>query len=98
MKKNINFFEVLTKKSPKKIDFAHRSGALARPGSQELRAVKIPASYVSKIRNLFFVIVPGFWRDWTIFEVSKKLSHFPNGFFDVLKIAKRRGRLEFDSA
>ena len=28
----------------KKIDFAHRSGALARPGSRELRAV-IPASY-----------------------------------------------------
>ena len=28
-----------------KIDFAHRSGALARPGSRELRAVKIPASY-----------------------------------------------------
>ena len=31
--------------SSKKIDFAHRSGALARPGSRELRAVKIPASY-----------------------------------------------------
>ena len=30
--------------SPTKIDFAHRSGVLARPGSQELRAVKIPAS------------------------------------------------------
>ena len=27
-----------------KIDFAHRLGALARPGSRELRAVKIPAS------------------------------------------------------
>ena len=31
--------------SSKQIDFAHRSGALARPGSRELRAVKIPASY-----------------------------------------------------
>ena len=29
----------------KKIDFDHRSDVLARPGSQELRAVKIPASY-----------------------------------------------------
>ena len=29
----------------KKIDFAHRSGALAHPGSRKLRAVKIPASY-----------------------------------------------------
>ena len=28
-----------------KIDFAHRSSALDRPGSRELRAVKIPASY-----------------------------------------------------
>ena len=28
-----------------KIDFAHRSGALARPGSRELRAVKILTSY-----------------------------------------------------
>ena len=27
------------------IDFAHRSGALARPGSRELRAVQIPTSY-----------------------------------------------------
>ena len=29
----------------KKIDFAHRSSALARPGIRMLRAVKIPASY-----------------------------------------------------
>ena len=29
----------------KKIDFGHRSHALARLGSRELRAVKIPASY-----------------------------------------------------
>ena len=29
----------------KKIDLAHRLGALARPGSRELRAVKILASY-----------------------------------------------------
>ena len=28
-----------------KFDFAHRSSVLARPGSRELRAVKIPASY-----------------------------------------------------
>ena len=30
----------------KQIDFAHRSGALVRPASRELRAVKIPASYL----------------------------------------------------
>ena len=49
----------------KKIDFAHSSGALARPGSRELRADKIPTSYdawrprnVEKtIRNKFDV----FW-------------------------------------
>ena len=29
----------------KKFDFGHRSGVLDRPGSRELRAVKIPASY-----------------------------------------------------
>ena len=28
----------------KKIDFGHRSGAVARPGSRELLAIKIPAS------------------------------------------------------
>ena len=31
--------------SSKKIDFAHRSDVVARLGSRELRAVKIPASY-----------------------------------------------------
>ena len=31
--------------SSKKFDFGHRSVALDRPGSRELRAVKIPASY-----------------------------------------------------
>ena len=32
-------------KSSKNFDFGHRSGVLDRPGSRELRAVKIPASY-----------------------------------------------------
>ena len=31
--------------SSQKFDFARRSDAVARPGSRELRAVKIPASY-----------------------------------------------------
>ena len=38
-------FEVFPQFPRQKMDFAHRSGALARPGSRELRAVKIPASY-----------------------------------------------------
>ena len=39
------FFRSFRGNSSKKIVFAHRSGALARSGSRELRAVKIPASY-----------------------------------------------------
>ena len=31
--------------SSNKFDFGHRLSALARPGSREVRAVKIPASY-----------------------------------------------------
>ena len=38
-------FEVFAKVRRKKIDFAHRSDALAGLGSRQLRAVKIPASY-----------------------------------------------------
>ena len=37
--------KVFAKVRRKKIDFAHRLDAVARPGSRELRAVKIPASY-----------------------------------------------------
>ena len=42
---NFDFFLKFSWKFVEKIDFADRSGALARPGSRELRAVKIPASY-----------------------------------------------------
>ena len=37
--------ESFRENSSKKIDFAHRLGALDRPRSREPRAVKIPASY-----------------------------------------------------
>ena len=43
--KKLNFFRSFRRNSSKKIDFAHRLGALARPGSRELPAIKIPASY-----------------------------------------------------
>ena len=39
------FFKCFCESSSKKLDFAHRLDAVARPGSRELRAVKIPASY-----------------------------------------------------
>ena len=39
------FFQVFAEHRRKKFDFGHRSGVLDRPGSRELRAVKIPASY-----------------------------------------------------
>jgi len=41
----LNFFRSFRGKSSKKFDFGHRSGARDRPGSRELRVVKIPASY-----------------------------------------------------
>ena len=71
--------------SSKKIDVAHRSGVLDRPGSRELRVVKIPASYDAwrppKRRknnsekkklgfgNQLFVFFPGFWRESTTLSV-----------------------------
>ena len=39
------FFRNFRGNSSKKFDFGRRSSALAHPGSRELRAVKIPASY-----------------------------------------------------
>ena len=41
----LNFFRSFRGNSSNKFDFGHRSGALDRSGSRELRAVKIPASY-----------------------------------------------------
>ena len=41
----LNFFRSFRGNSSKKFDFGHRSSALARPGSREVRGVKIPASY-----------------------------------------------------
>ena len=41
----LKIFRSFRGNSSKKFDFGHRSGALARPGSRERRAVKIPASY-----------------------------------------------------
>ena len=38
-------FEVSAKFRRIKIDFYHRLGSLARPGTRELRALKIAASY-----------------------------------------------------
>ena len=40
-----SFCENFHESSWNKFDFAHRSDAVARSGSRELRAVKIPASY-----------------------------------------------------
>ena len=45
LKNFLIFFWSFRGNSSKKFDFRHRSSALARPGSRELRAVKIPASY-----------------------------------------------------
>ena len=47
--KSFNFFwkifDFFVEFRRKKFDFGHRLGVLDRPGSRELRAVKIPASY-----------------------------------------------------
>ena len=41
----LKIFRSFRGNSSKKFDFGRRSSALARPGSREVRAVKIPASY-----------------------------------------------------
>ena len=41
----LKIFRSFRGNSSKKFDFGRRSSALARPGSREERAVKIPASY-----------------------------------------------------
>ena len=42
-----NFFRSFREISSNKFDFAHRSGALARLGSRELRAVRIATPYMA---------------------------------------------------
>ena len=87
----LKIFRSFRGNSSKKFDFGHRSGALARPGSRELRAVKIPASYDAwrppkrrkndSGKNRFF----GFWKSvfrnfsWILegIDNSRRQNQFP---------------------
>ena len=68
----LKFFQSFRGNSSKKFDFGHRSGALARPGSRELRAVKIPASYdawrPSKRRKNGSEKIRFFWSQKSVFR------------------------------
>ncbi len=92
------FFENLSKNfrsfrgnSSKKFDFGHRSGVLDRPGSRELRAVKIPASYDAwrppkrrkndSGKNRFFGFRKSVFRhfSWILERIGsfQRQNHFP---------------------